>query len=675
MRITRLLSLLMVVLATGLLAFSSPTATAEPPFRLPAQVTDNAGALSGSERAQVQSALDTLYDDKRVQLFVVFVDSFDGAGGQNWAENTRQLSGFGDDDALLAVAIVDREFEFQVPDAAAGGVAGRADDVRRDIIEPALRNDDWAQAAIGAADGLNASEAATSWTGILIVLGLLVVLTLGLLVWSRRRRSRRRKAEFEAAQRVDPTDPNALAGVPVDALDDLSQTIVVDVDNAVRTSEGELALATEEFGRTETEPFRTALDNAKTALGQAFTVRQTLDDAIPESPLQRRDLLTRVIVAAARADRELEAQSDAFEELRNLLINAPSRLDTLTQQMVALTAGLDPAAAKLAELRGRYSESALASVAGNVDVARQRLAFADENITTARTLVARPAGDQTGLIDAIHAAESALGQAHTLLDAIDSAGTDINRAINGLPAAIEDIEQGIESATGQLREPSTPRAQELAAARDAAANAVGDARSNGANDPLASFTQVTKADSELDALLLSIDEQRRESKRQAQLLDQSLFTARSRVKAVSDFIDTRRGSIGPEARTRLSEAGRQLEAAEAKTSTAPAEAIAHANGAAALAAQAQSLANDDVQRAQMQYSGQYGGGNNDLGAVLGGILIGGVLNGGFSGGWSSHRGGSWGGSFGGGRSMGRPTSFGGSSRSSGRSYSGGGGRF
>jgi predicted nucleic acid-binding Zn-ribbon protein len=680
MRTARLFSLLLAVLTAGLLA--APAATAEPPFRVPTQITDTAGALSGSESAQVQTALDRLYDDKQVQLWVVFVESFDGENGVNWAQDTMRLSGFGDDDALLAVAVNDREYAFQVPDTAAGGVYERADEVRRSDIEPALRQSDWAQAAIGAADGLNAGGSSSSpagsgvsWIAVLLFIGVIVVLSLVLILWSRRRKGKRREAEFEAAQRVDPTDPNALAQVPIDALDDLSKTIVVDVDNAVRTSEGELALAIEEFGPTETEPFSRALTNAKTALAQAFNVRQTLDDAIPESPLQRRDLLTRVIVAAARADRELEAQGDAFDKLRDLLINAPTRLDALTQQMVAVTARLDPAEAKLSELAGQFSESALAAVVGNIDLARQRLSLADQNITTARALVNRPAGDQTGLIDAIHAAEGALGQAQTVLDAIDSARTDINRAIAGLPAAIADIEQGIESASGQLREPNTPRADQLANARDAAAAAVEYAHAKGSTDPLGTFTRLTKADAELDALLVSVDEQRREASRQAQLLEQSLFTARSRVKAVSDFIDTRRGSIGPDARTRLSEAGRQLEAAEAKKAGAPAEAIAHANGAAALAAQAQSLANNDVQSAQAHYSGgQYGGGSGDLGAVIGGILIGNVLRGGFSGNWNSG-GGSWGGGYGGGRSSGRSTSFGGSSRSSSRSYSGGGGRF
>ena len=136
---------------------------------------------------------------------------------------------------------------------------------------------------------------------------------------------------------------------------------------------------------------------------------------------------------------------------------------------------------------------------------------------------------------------------------------------------------------------------------------------------------------------------------------------------MSDFIDTRRGSIGAEARTRLAEATRQLEAAETKHDSNTTESMAHANGAATLAAQAQSLANDDVRAAQRSYTSQYGQRGSDMGSVIGGIIIGNILRGGFGGGW--------GGGFGGGRSPGRPTSYGGSSRSSTRSYSGGSGRF
>jgi hypothetical protein len=123
---------------------------------------------------------------------------------------------------------------------------------------------------------------------------------------------------------------------------------------------------------------------------------------------------------------------------------------------------------------------------------------------------------------------------------------------------------------------------------------------------------------------------------------------------VSEYIDNRRGSIGPEARTRLAEANRQIDAAQDKKTTDLSEAITHANSAGSLAAQAQSLAEADVQSAQRAYTSRYGGGNQ-TGAMMGGIIIGDILGGGgFGGGWG-------------------PTSFGGSGSDGG--FMGGGGRF
>lgn len=673
MRIARLLSMLLAILTIGLLV--APSAAAEPPARLATQLTDNAGVLSAAQRANVQRAIDRLYDDRHIKLWVVFTEDFSGQGQNDWARNTMRLSDFGDDDALLAVATVDRAFAFQVPSTVRG--EDRADDIRRDSITPALRRDDWAGAAIAAANGLNADPPAApaaggiSWPGMLIGLGVIAVLAGLVWWWSSRRRAKRRHAEFEAAKRVDPTDANALASVPLEALDELSRSIVVDVDNAVRTSEAELELAVEEFGAKRTEPFSAALENAKKALAQAFTVRQTLDDDAPETPLQQRELLTKVVVSAARADRELEAQSQGFEQLRDLVINAPTRLDAMTQQMVDLTARLEPSRQTLDTLHTQFDATALTSVATNVDTAEERLAFADRNITTARGLVSRPATDQTALVDAVRSAESALDQTRTLLDAVDSAASDINRALTDLPAAITDIQAGIDQANSLLAQPGTPQADKLGAARDAAKSAADDAAANGKADPLGTFTRLTKADAELDQLLAGVHEQQEAAERLARALEQALFTAQSRIKAVSDFIETRRGSIGPEARTRLAEAQRQLQAAEAKRAANPNEAVAHANGASTLAAQAQGLANDDVRAAARSYTSQYGGGGgSDMGAVLGGILIGNILRGGGGG-----FGGGFGGGYGGGRGMGRPTSYGGASHSSGRSYSGGGGRF
>jgi uncharacterized membrane protein YgcG len=664
MRIARLLSLVLTALIVGVLL--APVATAQPPFRLPSYVNDGANVLSGSEFSDVQQAVDALYNDRHIRLWVVYVDTFSGQDAVGWTAQTRRLSDIGGQDAILAVATQDRAYAFLPPKAGSDGFD--VTELRTNEIEPKLRQSDWAGAAIAAATGLHPSNSSTnakiSWFGLLAALAVFALAILVAWLWMRRRRRKRREAEFAAARRVDPADPNALAAVPIDALDDLSKSIVVDVDNAVRTSENELGLAVEEFGPEQTAPFNQAVGVAKTTLAQAFNVRQILDDAVPETAQQRRDLLTRVVVAAAKADRELDNQREAFEQLRDLVINAPSRLDALTQQMVDVTARIAPSEQALTALHNQFSDTALASVAGNVETARQRLAFADQNITNARAAVARPVGRQTGLVDSIRAAESALGQARTLLDAIDSAGTDINRAVATLPAAIADIQNGIHQAETLLAQGNTAHAAELGVARHAAVKAVTDAQSTGTTDPLGAFTKLTHADAELDRLLADIVEEREATERLSRTYDQALFTAQSRVRGVSDYIDTRRGSIGPEARTRLAEAVRQLQAAQDTKSVNLNEAIAHANGASMLAAQAQEMANSDVLAAQRAYTGRYGSSSgSNMGAVIGGIVIGNILSGALRGGLGGGLGGGW-----------SSTSFGGSGSSGGWS-GGGGGRF
>ena len=655
MRLHRLLSLLAAILMTATLL--APSVTAEPPFRLPDTVIDNTGVLSERQLADVQKSVDQLYSERHVRLWVVFVESFAPQGAVGWAQQTRTISDLSNEDAILAVATGQRSYAFLVPSAAAGGSSTKVDDIRRDRIEPALRNSDWVGAATAAATGLaNLGKSGGTGGGLSLIpmvaiagIGLLVIAAL--MLWSRRRRAKRHEADVAAAKNVDPTDPEALASVPIGALDDLSKSIVVEVDNAVRTSANELVLAVEEFGDAQTAPFAAAVDTARTTLKQAFAVRQKLDDDVPEPLPERRDLLTRVVVSAAKANRELETQTASFHQMRDLVFNAPERLDTLTQQLVTVTARLEPSDQKIAQLRTEFDESALASVARNVNAARERVEFADKSITRGRELAAKPvAGEVDELVDCVRGAESSLQQANTMLDAIDSAASDIRKAVSTLPAAIEDIQRGITQASEQLAQGGLEKATELSTARDAAVRAVASAQTTGATDPLGAFTLLTQADADLDRLLAGVAEERDATERLNKSYEQALFTAQSRVRSVSDYIDTRRGSVGPEARTRFNEAVRQLDAAQTKSKTNITEAIAHANGAAMLAAQAQQLANDDVQAGQREYQTRYRGGRqSDMGAMVGGIILGNILTGGGGfgggGGWTST---SYGGSSGGG---------------------------
>jgi hypothetical protein len=77
-------------------------------------------------------------------------------------------------------------------------------------------------------------------------------------------------------------------------------------------------------------------------------------------------------------------------------------------------------------------------------------------------------------------------------------------------------------------------------------------------------------------------------------LPQALSTADARLRQISDYVARHRDSIGAEAQARLDETKRYLAAAHAKEASNGADAIAYANRASALAAQAQTLANVDV---------------------------------------------------------------------------------
>jgi hypothetical protein len=144
------------------------------------------------------------------------------------------------------------------------------------------------------------------------------------------------------------------------------------------------------------------------------------------------------------------------------------------------------------------------------------------------------------------------------------------------------------------------------------------------------------------------------------------------ITAAGDFLNTRRGVIGAEARTRYAEAQRHLQAAQQLQGTDPSTALQHAQAATTLATHALRAAQSDVStwEANQRPRGGGGGGNNAAGAILGGILINSVLRGGgggprsYGGPSSSGRGGGFGGG-----------GFGGGGGGRGSRGGGGGGRF
>ena len=111
-------------------------------------------------------------------------------------------------------------------------------------------------------------------------------------------------------------------------------------------------------------------------------------------------------------------------------------------------------------------------------------------------------------------------------------------------------------------------------------------------DPLARLDAVREAESRLDAALSSARsrQQRLDSAREA--LRGALFSARSHLEVASAFIGDHPGRVGPDARTRLAEAERQLALAQAAND--PVEALDIARRVSRLAQDADALARYDA---------------------------------------------------------------------------------
>ncbi|MFF7811869.1 TPM domain-containing protein [Streptomyces sp. NPDC007945] len=679
----------MLVAAWWLVAPAAAGARADDPVVLPSdgQILDRVGALR-DRRPEVAAALDRLYDDRRVQLFVVYVRDFSGRSGQDWADATAARNGLGVDDVLLAVATHDRRYGYSAdPDSRL--TQDQLDDVARTVIEPALRQNDWAGAAIGAADGYSAvlagrpvpSPAITpgpadpggsgsgSPSGSDLVLPIALVGGAGAVAAyayaRRRRRSTTRTTPGGGRGWGQPAPPS------LEELDGEARRTLVATDDAVRTSQEELGFATAQFGEEATRPFEEAVAFAEEQLTASFRLRQKLDDSFPEDDATRRSLLDEILRRCAEANARLDAETEDFDRLRALERTAPAALAEVEAAFREQTGRVGGAEAALATMRERYAESAAAPVAGGVEQAKDRLVFATARVNQARQAV--DGGDNGAAAVHVRAAEGAVDQAARLIEAVDRRARELDEAADRLPGALTETDADLAEARGLLEGTaegaSTGDLRGRIARAEAVAAEVRRAVEAGRYDPLDALRRVEEADAALDGALAGARERESGDARARTLLEQALLTARAELGAASDYVRTHRGAVGSEARTRLAEAQRRLERARALAADEPQAALAEAQQADALARRAQELAEQDVRRYGNPnglggVTGMGGSGGGGLGgAVLGGIILGGLFGGG------SGRGG---GGFGGGGLGGGPGSFGGGGT---RGRRGGGGRF
>ena len=155
-----------VVAIVWLLAVAGAVLAASP-HRLEGPITDDVGALTGSNAA-MESSIEELQTSTGAQLWIWFTDTLGGADSSSFASETAQASDLGTTDLLLVVALDDRAYgwwkgdDVDLSDSELAGILSRDLEagLRAETYGTAVRNTAAAiQNAILAPDPVDATPA------------------------------------------------------------------------------------------------------------------------------------------------------------------------------------------------------------------------------------------------------------------------------------------------------------------------------------------------------------------------------------------------------------------------------------------------------------------------------------------------------------------------------------
>lgn len=388
---------------------------------------------------------------------------------------------------------------------------------------------------------------------------------------------------------------------PVASIDDLHRRAgiaLVRTDDAVREAEDEVGFAEAEFGREAARGYAADVASARSALGEAFRLRQSLEDEIADTEAQRRAWNERIISVCEDVERTLSARLRGFDERRGAERSAPDLLDQLERRIDRARERLTTTGLAIASAADRYAATAVEdarvlrrTAQDTVDQATHDAARTKDRIDTGQPAAA-----------ALHALGRELQQAEDRLDAVERSLAGIAAAETELAAAGRELRTVIAEAEALRAEVERPEtAAVIAAAVERANRALLEAESATSTDgdrvlpdPVRRLEAVRAADIDLDAALATARsaQQRLDNAREA--MRGALFTADSNIRVAVDVISAHRGRVGADARTRLAEAQRQLALAEAAAVDDPVEALDAARRASRIAQDADALARYDV---------------------------------------------------------------------------------
>ena len=652
--------------SSGAVSAAAPRALPAASTTLTEHVTDELGIL---DAAKAKQAVDTMSSKHGVGLWVLTV-SDSSRKASAIAEQTFKDTKLGRDDMLLVINIpadgsASKSYKLQ---AHSNSSKFSESDYKR--IDSALKKQlsagdyDAAVAAIpenmsgssgsGSSDGSSGSGSSALP---LLLGGGAVAAAGGAAAWTvyKRRKNKENDDMLFGKRRnqggAPGNQPAGPAAMTVEQLRTQAGSALVQADDTVRAAAEELSYAQAQFGLSATDAFTAALDSARKHLSRCFELRKILDDDIPETEPQQRQMYTEILQHCSEAVGEIRAQEEAFNKRRGIEANLPTSIAETAQRADETEQAIVMAETILVTLSAAYPASSLTSVAQAPEQARRLLAAGRTALDQARASV--EASQEATAVEQVRIAQGSIAQAGQLAAQVTGARERLQSAAKDLEAAIASISSDLVDA--KRLEGAVPAATLAPLVADAEAAVAEGRQASGANpsgDPLAALDHLARAEAAIDAALAPAREREENDSRARASLGSRLARLNSQVESVTSYITTYRGAVGPSARTALSEAARHATAATTVQTTDPVAALAEVAAAEPLVAQAQALAEADVRgssssswspRSGGGYSGGSGGGL-DLGSLLlGGLLLGGGHS---YGGWGSHHhDDDWGGGF------------------------------
>ena len=650
--------------SSGAVSAAAPRALPAASTTLTEHVTDELGIL---DAAKAKQAVDTMSSKHGVGLWVLTV-SDSSRKASAIAEQTFKDTKLGRDDMLLVINIpadgsASRSYKLQAHSNSSK--FSKSDYKRIDsALKKQLNAGDYDAAVAAIPENMSGSwgSSGSGSSALPVLLGGGAVAAGGAAAWTvyRRRKNKDKenddmlfgKRRKQAAAGGAPGDAAAgPAAMTVEQLRTQAGSALVQADDTVRAAAEELSYAQAQFGLSATDAFTAALDSARKHLSRCFELRKILDDDIPETEPQQRQMYTEILQRCSEAVGEIRAQEEAFNKRRGIEANLPTSIAETTQRADETEQAIIMAETILVTLSAAYPASSLTSVAQAPEQARRLLTAGRTALDQARDSVEASQGATA--VEQVRIAQGSIAQAGELAAQVTGARERLQSAARDLEAAIASISSDLVDA--KRLEDSVPAATLAPLVADAEA-AVAEGRQASGNspsgDPLAALDHLARAEAAIDAALAPAREREENDSRARASLGSRLARLNSQVESVTSYITTYRGAVGPSARTALSEAARHATAATTVQTTDPVAALAEVAAAEPLVAQAQALAEADVRgssssswspRSGGGYSGGSGGGL-DLGSLLlGGLLLGGGHS---YGGWGSHHhDDDWGGGF------------------------------